>query len=133
MTEENNSGLFGLGEKNVAYQKYFIGQSYLQHLSGDDQVDVNVSNVTFEPGCRNNWHIHHDGYQILLVTSGEGWYQEAGKPAQRLHPGDVVTIHEGVKHWHGATKDSWFAHIAITKGTSEWCEPVDDEAYAKLD
>jgi quercetin dioxygenase-like cupin family protein len=91
-----------------------------------------VSNVTFEPGCRNNWHIHHNGYQILLVTSGEGWYQEAGKPAQLLHPGDVVTIHPGVKHWHGATKDSWFAHIAITKGTSEWLEPVDDEAYAKL-
>ena len=88
--------------------------------------------VTFEPGCRNNWHIHHNGYQILLVTSGEGWYQEAGKPAQLLHPGDVVTIHPGVKHWHGATKDSWFAHIAITKGTSEWLELVDDEAYAKL-
>ena len=123
MTTTNNSGLFGLGVKNEAYQQYFIGQSYLNALAGDEQVDVNVSNVTFEPGCRNNWHIHHNGYQILLVTSGEGWYQEAGKPAQLLHPGDVVTIHPG---------DSWFAHIAITKGTSEWLEPVDDEAYAKL-
>lgn len=132
MAEETKAGLFGLGDKNVDYQQYFIGDSYLNSLAGDDQVDVHVANVTFEPGCRNDWHIHHNGYQILLVTSGEGWYQEAGKPAQLLHPGDVVTIHEGVKHWHGATKDSWFAHVAITKGTSEWLEPVDDAAYAKL-
>ncbi|CAJ1229495.1 cupin domain-containing protein [Lactiplantibacillus xiangfangensis] len=132
MEKEAKSGVFGLGEKNVAYQKYFIGQSYLNSLAGGDDIDVNVANVTFEPGCRNNWHIHHDGYQILLVTGGEGWYQEAGKPARLLHAGDAVTIHEGVKHWHGATKDSWFSHVAITKGTSEWCEPVDDEAYAKL-
>ncbi|MFB9768590.1 cupin domain-containing protein [Lactiplantibacillus modestisalitolerans] len=132
MTATKPSGVFGLGEKNVAYQQYFIGTSYLQHLGGDDQTDVNVSNVTFEPGCRNNWHIHHNGYQILLVTSGEGWYQEAGKPAQLLRAGDSVTIHEGVKHWHGATKDSWFTHVAITKGTSEWLEPVDDATYAKL-
>ncbi|RRK11348.1 cupin domain-containing protein [Lactiplantibacillus garii] len=132
MTNEAKSGVFGLGAKNEAYAKYFIGNSYLQHLAGDDGVDVNVSNVTFEPGCRNNWHIHHNGYQILLVTSGEGWYQEAGKPARLLHAGDAVTIHEGVKHWHGATKDSWFSHVAITKGTSEWLEPVDDAAYAQL-
>jgi len=130
---ESKSGIFGLGTKNTAYAKYFIGQSYLQGLSEPgDEIDVNVSNVTFEPGCRNNWHIHHNGFQILLVTGGEGWYQEAGKPAQLLHPGDVVTIHPEVKHWHGATKDSWFAHVAITKGTSEWLEAVDDEAYAKL-
>ncbi|CAM3165467.1 cupin domain-containing protein [Lactiplantibacillus plajomi] len=133
MANDAQAGLFGLGQKNEAYQQYFIGQSYLNALAGGDGVDVNVSNVTFEPGCRNNWHIHHDGYQILLVTSGAGWYQEAGKPAQLLHAGDAVTIHEGVKHWHGATKDSWFTHVAITKGTSEWLEPVDDEAYAKLD
>jgi len=133
MTNENKSGIFGLGEKNVAYQQYFIGQSYLQGLSEPgDEIDVNVANVTFEPGCRNNWHIHHNGFQILLVTGGEGWYQEAGKPARLLHAGDTVTIHEGVKHWHGATKDSWFAHVAITKGTSEWLEPVDDATYAKL-
>ncbi len=125
--------LFGFGDKNVAFAKYFTGTSYLNGLvQPDDNVDVNVSNVNFEPGCRNNWHIHHNGFQILLVTAGEGWYQEEGKPAQLLHPGDVVAIHEGVKHWHGATKDSWFSHIAITKGTSEWCEEVSDEEYAQL-
>lgn len=88
--------------------------------------------MSFELGCRNDWHIHHDGFQILLVTGGEGRYQEEGKPAQLLKPGDVVAIHEGVKHWHGATKNSWFSHIAITKGTSEWLESVSDEEYAKL-
>lgn len=124
---------FGFGDENVAYAKYFIGTSYLNGLvSPDDNVDVNVGNVVFEPGCRNNWHIHHDGFQLLLVTAGEGWYQEEGKPARLLKPGDVVTVHEGVKHWHGATKDSWFAHIAITKGSSEWLEPVDDQQYNQL-
>ncbi|MDN6716892.1 MAG: cupin domain-containing protein [Lacticaseibacillus paracasei] len=134
MNDKNqNAGLFGLGESNTAYQQYFTGNSYLNGLvAAADEIDVTVANVTFEPGCRNNWHIHHNGFQILLVTSGEGWYQEAGKPAQLLHPGDVVTIHEGVKHWHGATKDSWFSHVAITKGTSEWLEPVSDQAYAQL-
>lgn len=101
-------------------------------VGAENEIDVHVANVTFEPGCRNNWHIHHHGFQILLVTSGEGWYQEAGKPAQKLRPGDVVTIHEGIKHWHGAAKDHWMSHIAITKGTSEWLEPVSDEAYAAL-
>ncbi|AMV68242.1 Transcriptional regulator (plasmid) [Pediococcus damnosus] len=125
--------VFGQGNKNDAYAQYFIGQSYLKNLvSSDDNVNVNVGNVTFEPGCRNDWHIHHNGYQILLVTGGEGWYQEDGKPAQLLHPGDVVTIHDGVKHWHGATKDSWFSHVAITTGTSEWLEPVSDVAYDAL-
>lgn len=90
--------LFGFGDKNVAFAKYFTGTSYLNGLvQPDDNVDVNVSNVNFEPGCRNNWHIHHNGFQILLVTAGEGWYQVEGKPAQLLHPGDVVAIHEGVK------------------------------------
>ena len=130
---EVKNDLFGFGDKNVAFAKYFIGTSYLNGLvSPDDNIDVNVSNVNFEPGCRNNWHIHHDGFQILLVTAGEGWYQVEGKPAQLLKPGDVVAIHEGVKHWHGATKDSWFSHIAITKGTSEWCEEVDDATYNLL-
>ncbi|MCF6160197.1 MAG: cupin domain-containing protein [Furfurilactobacillus sp.] len=125
--------VFGQGDKNEVYAKYFIGQSYLKKLvSADDNVNVNVGNVTFEPGCRNDWHIHHNGYQILLVTSGEGWYQEDGQPAQLLHSGDVVTIHDGVKHWHGATKDSWFSHVAITTGTSEWLEPVNDAAYDAL-
>ncbi|MQS76041.1 cupin domain-containing protein [Companilactobacillus halodurans] len=127
------NGVFPTGEKNEAYAQYFIGQSYLQKLvSSEDNIDFGVSNVTFEPGCRNDWHIHHNGFQILLVTGGEGWYQEWGKPAQLLKKGDVVVIKEGVKHWHGATKDSWFSHVAITKGNSEWLEKVTDEDYNKL-
>ena len=130
---EVKNNLFGLGKLNTQYADVFIGNSYLNPLvSKDDNIDVGVSSVNFEPGCRNNWHIHHNGFQILLVTAGEGWYQEEGKPAQLLKPGDVVAIHEGVKHWHGATKDSWFSHIAITKGESEWCEPVSDEEYDQL-
>jgi Uncharacterized conserved protein, contains double-stranded beta-helix domain len=126
--------MFGLGEKNDGFAKYFIGQSYLNMLAKNQ--GVGVANVTFEPGCRNNWHIHHKGAQILLVTDGEGWYQEWGKPAQKLKAGDVVNIPSEVKHWHGATKDSWFAHIVIevpAEGASnEWCEPVEDEEYNKL-
>lgn len=129
MTEKGFKQIFPLGEKNDAYAQYFVGQSYLSMLTTER---VGIANVTFEPGCRNNWHIHHNGFQILLVTSGEGWYQAAGEPARLLRPGDVVTIHEGVKHWHGAAKDSWFSHVAITKGTSEWLEPVSDQAYAQL-
>lgn len=124
--------IFPSGPKNETFAKYFVGQSYLQGLVDDPSVNVNVGNVTFEPGCRNNWHIHHNGYQILLVTGGEGWYQEAGKPAQHLVPGDVVVTHDGVKHWHGATRDSWFEHIAITAGTPEWLEPVSDNEYNQL-
>ena len=130
---EVKNNLFGFGKLNTQYADVFVGNSYLNSLvSKDDNIDVGVSNVNFEPGCRNNWHIHHNGFQILLVTAGEGWYQEEGKPAQLLKPGDVVAIHEGVKHWHGATKDSWFSHIAITKSESEWCEPVSDEEYDQL-
>lgn len=99
----------------------------------DPAVNVGVGNVTFEPGCRNNWHIHHDGFQILLVTGGEGLYQEEGKAARLLKPGDVVVTHDGVKHWHGATKDSWFSHVAITAGTPEWLEAVSDADYAKAE
>ncbi len=122
-----------MGDKNDAYAQYFVGQSYLQGLVADPDVNVGVGNVTFEPGTRNKWHIHHDGYQILLVTAGEGWYQEAGKPAQRLKPGDVIVTHDGVKHWHGATKGSWFSHIAITAGTPEWLEAISNEEYAVLE
>lgn len=100
---------------------------------------VVIGNVTFEPGCRNNWHIHRaakGGGQILLCTGGRGWYQEEGKPARELRTGDVVHIPANVKHWHGAAKDSWFAHLAVEipgEGAgNEWCEPVDDEAYGKL-
>lgn len=102
-------------------------------MVADPAVNVGVGNVTFEPGCRNNWHIHHDGFQILLVTGGEGLYQEDGQPARLLKPGDVVVTHDGVKHWHGATKDSWFSHIAITAGTPEWLEAVSDTDYAKAE
>lgn len=131
--EEIKNGLiFGAGEKNVDFSQFFTGQSYLKNLVNDPKISVGVGNVTFEPGCRNNWHIHRDGYQLLLVTGGEGWYQVEGQEAQFLSVGDVVVIPDGVKHWHGATKDSWFEHIAITAGTPEWLEPVSDEIYLNL-
>ena len=127
--------LFGVGEENP-YGEFFTGKSYLNMLTTDSVV---VANVTFESGCRNNWHIHHaekGGGQILLATDGEGWYQEEGKPAQKLTPGSVVEIPAGVKHWHGAAKDSQFTHIAIevpaVNGSNEWLEPVSDEEYNKL-
>ena len=126
-------GPFKKGPKNDAYAQYFVGQSYLNMLTTSGVV---TANVTFEPGCRNNWHIHHKGGQILLVTAGRGWYQEFGKEARELRPGDVVNIAPEVKHWHGAAKDSWFEHIAIevpAEGAkNEWCEPVSNEEYEKL-
>ena len=125
--------IFPRGGENTAFAQYFVGQSYLNMLSLEQVV---IGNVTFEPGCRNNWHIHHaksGGGQILLVTAGRGYYQEWGKPARELHPGDVVNIPAGVKHWHGAAPDSWFSHLAIGEETkNEWCEPVSDEDYGKL-
>ena len=127
------NGIFAMGAKNDGYAQYFVGQSYLNSLISDPDINVGVGNVTFDPGCRNNWHIHHDGFQLLLVTGGEGWYQEEGQPARKLHPGDVVVTHDGIKHWHGATKDSWFSHLAITAGTPEWLEPVTDAQYNALE
>ena len=127
--------LCALGEENP-FGQYFVGQSYLKMLCTEG---VGIGNVTFEPGCRNNWHIHHakkGGGQILLCTAGRGWYQEWGKPAQQLHPGDVVKIPAGVKHWHGAAKDSWFAHLSVEvpgeETSNEWLEPVDDQSYNAL-
>ena len=127
--------IFALGEENP-FGQYFVGQSYLKMLCTEG---VGIGNVTFEPGCRNNWHIHHakkGGGQILLCTAGRGWYQEWGKPEQPLHPGDVVKIPAGVKHWHGAAKDSWFAHLSVEvpgeETSNEWLEPVSDEEYGKL-
>ena len=118
------------------FSKFFIGQAYLQPLTDKGGP---ISNVTFEPACRNNWHIHNaksGGGQILLVTGGKGWYQEWGKEAQRLLPGDVVVIPAGVKHWHGAAADSWFSHLAVEvageDASNEWLEAVTDEEYAKL-
>ncbi|MDE6028854.1 MAG: carboxymuconolactone decarboxylase family protein [Clostridiales bacterium] len=132
-------GMFGLGEPNTAYAKYFIGNSYLKPLT-DPKQTVFMANVTFEPKCRNNWHVHkadEGGGQILLCTDGCGWYQQWGKPAQKLYAGDVVYIPAGVKHWHGAAKDSWFSHIAVectgVNTSNEWLEPVSDEQYNGLE
>ena len=128
-----------VGEPNTAYAKYFIGNSYLNPLTDFENDPVFIANVTFEPGCRNNWHIHHaskDGGQILLCTDGEGWYQEEGKDAVSLKPGSVIVISANVKHWHGAKKDSWFSHLAVEvpgeNTSNEWCEPVSEEEYEKL-
>ena len=132
------SNVFGLGNENTAYAQYFIGKSYLNPLTPAG-VSPFFANVMFEPGCRNNWHIHHatkGGGQILLCVAGSGWYQEWGKLAQSLKPGDVVVIPPEVKHWHGAKQDSWFSHIAVEvpgeSTSNEWLEAVDDEQYQKL-
>lgn len=125
--------VFGVGAENTGFAQYFIGKSYLQPINKEG---VGMFNVTFEPKARNNWHIHHKGGQILLVTAGRGWYQEWGKEAQELKAGDSVYIAPETKHWHGAAKDSWFNHIAVeipAEGASnEWLEPVSDEEYNKL-
>lgn len=128
-----NLSVFPVGEKNDAFAKYFIGQSYLAPVSTSQ---VPVYNVTFEPACRNNWHIHHaknGGGQMLICVAGRGWYQEYGKEPRELHPGDIVNIPAEVKHWHGAAKDTWFQHLAVEvpgeETGTEWCEPVGDEEY----
>ena len=133
------ANIFGKGQPNDAYARYFTGHSFLNPLTKAGECPIAMSNVTFEPGCRNNWHIHHAGRgggQMLICTAGEGWYQEAGKAAQSLAPGAVVYIPAGVKHWHGAKKDSWFAHIAFDvpgeDASNEWLEPVTDEEYNSL-
>ena len=141
MTKEefDKENVFGLGNSNDAYAEYFIGNSYLNPLVINEEAKLSLFNVTFEPGCRNNWHIHHakkGGGQILVCTAGEGWYQEEGKDAVSLKPGSVITIPANVKHWHGAKKDSWFSHIAVEvpgeDTTNEWCEPVTDDIYNNL-
>ncbi len=130
------NSVFPVGDENTAYAQYFDGTSYLNMLT---LHQVAIGNVTFEPGCRNHWHIHHaekNGGQILLVTAGKGWYQEWGKPARALKAGDIVNIPPNVKHWHGAAKDSAFQHLAIEvpadKGSTEWCEAVDEDDYNNL-
>ena len=129
--------IFPIGEPNTAYAKYFIGNSYLAPISKEQ---IPFSNVTFEPGCRNNWHIHHatkGGGQMLVCVAGKGWYQEEGKPAVQMLPGDVIHIPANVKHWHGAAADSWFAHLAFEvpgeNTSNEWLEPVTDEEYNRLE
>ena len=124
---------YSLGEKNEAFAKYFIGQSYLSVVSFNKELNVPVFNVTFEPSCRNNWHKHAGG-QMLIATAGIGYYQERGKEARRLYPGDVVEILPNVEHWHGAAPDSWFAHLAIEcnpgkEGGTTWLESVNDKDY----
>ena len=130
--------VFGKGEPNTAYAQYFIGDSFLNALTGA-QDPVHLSNVTFAPGCRNNWHIHHaksGGGQLLICTAGEGWYQEEGREAVSLEPGRVIVIPPNVKHWHGAKADSWFSHIAMEipgeETSNEWLEAVSDKQYDAL-
>lgn len=136
--EFEKQNVFGMGNANTAYAQYFSGESFLNPLT-KPETGVFFANVTFEPGCRNNWHIHHatkGGGQLLVCTAGEGWYQEEEKEAVSLVPGTVITIPAEVKHWHGAKKDSWFSHIAVEvpgeNCSNEWCEPVSDEEYGKL-
>ena len=137
MNDLSNSFIFPKGDRlTEAFSAYFSGQAYLQMLvPGGNEWNCPVGNVTFEPGCRNNWH-RHPGGQILLVTGGRGWYQEEGKKARALHPGDVVAIPANAKHWHGAAKDSWFVHLSIgtnaQQGPAEWLEPVPDRVYSCL-
>ncbi len=136
--EFEKQNVFGMGNANTAYAQYFSGESFLNPLT-KPETGVFLANVTFEPGCRNNWHIHHatkGGGQLLVCTAGEGWYQKEEKEAVSLVPGTVITIPAEVKHWHGAKKDSWFSHIAVEvpgeNCSNEWCEPVSDEEYGKL-
>ena len=132
MNNLSNSVIFPVGENLES--KNFNGTVWLNMLTAPN-TECPIGNVTFEPGCRNNWH-KHPGGQILLVTGGRGWYQEENKEAKELHPGDVIEIPANVKHWHGAAKDSWFVHLAIEvkseKGPAEWLEPVSDNDYNKL-
>lgn len=138
-TDFNAANKFGKGNANTAFAQYFIGKSFLNPLTEPQKANLFFANVTFEPGCRNNWHIHHaskGGGQILICTAGEGWYQEEGKKAVSLSEGTVIAIPPEVKHWHGAKKDSWFSHIAVEvpdeNTSNEWCEPVSSEEYDKL-
>ncbi len=128
--------LFPIGVPNDGFAQYFIGQSYIAPVSKEQ---VGIFNVTFEPGCRNNWHVHHadkGGGQILICVGGRGYYQEWGREAIAMHPGDCINIPAGVKHWHGAAPDSWFSHLAVEvpgeNTSNEWLEPVDETQYGKL-
>ena len=132
-----NTILFPIGAPNDGFAQYFTGQSYLAPVSKEQ---VGIFNVTFEPGCRNNWHVHHadkGGGQILICVGGRGYYQEWGKEPKEMKPGDCINIPAGVKHWHGAAPDSWFSHLAVEvpgeNGSNEWLEPVDEKQYGKLE
>ena len=136
MAQHAASMIFPIGNPNDGFAQYFTGKSYLAPVSTEQ---VGIFNVTFEPSCRNNWHVHHaksGGGQLLICVAGRGYYQEWGKEAVEILPGSVVNIPAGVKHWHGAAPDSWFSHLAVevpgTETSNEWCEPVSDEEYGKL-
>ena len=137
MSDLSNSVIFPKGNKMPEpYSNYFTGQAYLQMLvPGDTEFNCPIGNVTFEPGCRNNWH-KHPGGQILLVTGGRGWYREEGTQARELKAGDIVKIQANVKHWHGAAKDSWLVHLSVETnsqaGPAEWLEAVADDEYNNL-
>ena len=133
------ANVFGTGAPNDGFAKYFTGDSFLNPLTDFQNGEFPLFNVTFEPGCRNNWHIHHasgGGGQILICTAGEGWYQQEGKEVQELLPGTVIVIPANCKHWHGAKKDSWFSHISLEvpgeDTSNEWLEPVTDDVYDAL-
>ena len=135
----DEQNVFGLGQPNDAFAQYFIGNSYLNGLTNPKECGLALANVTFEPGCRNNWHIHHaksGGGQILVCVAGRGYYQVEGKEAVEMKPGDCINIPAEVKHWHGAAPDEWFSHLAIEvpgeNSSNEWLEPVSDEEYGKL-
>ena len=137
--EFEKRNVFGTGAENTGFAQYFIGNSYLNPLTDPKNCAVFMANVTFEPGCRNNWHIHKatkGGGQMLIGVAGRGWYQEEGKPAVEILPGTVIHIPANVKHWHGAASDGWFAHLAFEvpgeDTSNEWLEPVTDEEYDKL-
>ena len=137
--EFDKQNIFGMGEANTAFADYFIGNSFLNPLTHPGECAVFLANVTFEPGCRNNWHIHHaksGGGQMLICMAGSGWYQEEGREPVSLEPGRVIMIQPEVKHWHGAKADSWFSHIAVeipgADTSNEWLEAVSDEQYDSL-
>lgn len=136
----NRANVFGLGKPNSAFSRFFTGDSFLNPLTDPTECPLFLANVTFEPGCRNNWHIHRasqGGGQILICVAGSGWYQEEGKEAISLRPGMVITIPANVKHWHGAKATSWFSHIAVEvpgeNTDNEWGDAVTDEEYAALE
>jgi len=133
------ANMFGTGVPNDNYAQYFVGNSFLNFLLRPGEAPLILANVTFEPGCRNHWHIHHaasGGGQILICTAGEGWFQKAGEEAVSLKEGSIAYIPTGVKHWHGAKADSWFSHISVeipgTETNNEWLEPVSDDDYRTL-
>ena len=138
-SEFNKVNVFGKGVPNTMFAKYFIGDSFLNPLTEFGKAPLFLANVTFEPGCRNNWHIHHsskNGGQVLVCTAGEGWYQEEGKDPISLVPGTVIMIPANVKHWHGAKSDSWFSHISVEvpgeEVSNELLEAVTDEIYNNI-